>query len=69
VPLNEVDITHARDEGEGHTTVEEWRAGREGFWHSEEMQGALGSPHVTVHDTIPVVLERFRVVTRLYAPS
>ncbi|MFE9388052.1 ASCH domain-containing protein [Streptomyces sp. NPDC006784] len=69
VPLDEVDIAHARDEGEGHTTVEKWRSDHEEFWHSEEMREALGNPHFTVHDTTPVVLERFRVAARLPDPS
>ncbi|MFI6655299.1 ASCH domain-containing protein [Streptomyces sp. NPDC050523] len=64
VPLGDVDIAHARDEGEGHTTVAEWRADHEEFWHSEEMRQALGDPDFTVDDATPVVLERFRVVAR-----
>ncbi|WP_411141770.1 ASCH domain-containing protein [Streptomyces sp. x-80] len=66
VPLREVDIAHAVDEGEGCTTVDGWRADHEEFWHSEEMRRALGDPRFTVHDTTAVVLERFRVVGRLH---
>ncbi|MFG2793735.1 ASCH domain-containing protein [Streptomyces sp. NPDC048419] len=62
VPLRDVDIVHARDEGEGHTTVDGWRADHEEFWCSEEMRQALGDPRFTVDDATPVVLERFRVV-------
>ncbi|WP_019358741.1 ASCH domain-containing protein [Streptomyces sp. AA1529] len=69
VPLGEVDISHARDEGEGHTTIEHWRADHEEFWHSGEMREALENPHFTVHDTTRVVLERFRVAIRLPDPS
>ncbi|MEU8517772.1 ASCH domain-containing protein [Kitasatospora sp. NPDC048722] len=69
VPLGEVGISHARDEGEGHDTVEEWRADHEEFWHSTDMRDALGDPGFTVHDTTPVVLERFHVATRLHGPS
>ncbi|MGW3361091.1 ASCH domain-containing protein [Streptomyces bungoensis] len=65
VPLGDVDIAHALDEGEGHTTVEGWRADHEEFWHSEEMRRALGEPGFTVHDATPVVLERFRIATRM----
>ncbi|MFJ2723057.1 ASCH domain-containing protein [Streptomyces sp. NPDC091412] len=67
VPLGEVDITHAVDEGEGCTTVEGWRADHEEFWHSEEMRRALGDPRFTVHDATPVVLERFRVAAHLHS--
>lgn len=65
VPLAEVDLAHARDEGEGHQTVADWRADHERFWHSEQMRAAIGNPAFTVTDTTPVVLERFQVRTRL----
>ncbi|MEU4983586.1 ASCH domain-containing protein [Streptomyces sp. NPDC021969] len=67
VPLAEVDLAHAVDEGEGDTSVAEWRAGHERFWHGAEMRAALGDPEFTVDDATPVVLERFRVVTVLPA--
>ncbi|MFH9816852.1 ASCH domain-containing protein [Streptomyces sp. NPDC017230] len=63
VPLGRVDLAHAVDEGEGYTTVAEWRAGHEGFWHSEEMRAALNDPGFAVDDTTPAVLQRFRLVT------
>ncbi|MFI1826158.1 ASCH domain-containing protein [Streptomyces sp. NPDC020412] len=66
VPLDEVDLTHALDEGEGYTSVEEWRAGHEQFWHSDGMRQALGDPGFTVHDVTRAVLERFRVTIRLH---
>ncbi|MER7703776.1 ASCH domain-containing protein [Kitasatospora sp. NPDC097605] len=62
VPLGEVDLRHALDEGEGYTSVAEWRAGHERFWHSEELRAALGDPGFTVDDGTAVVLERFRLV-------
>ncbi|MER5355150.1 ASCH domain-containing protein [Kitasatospora sp. NPDC002551] len=62
VPLGEVDLRHALDEGEGYASVAEWRAGHERFWHSEELRAALGEPAFTVDDTTAVVLERFRLV-------
>ncbi|AXL90446.1 RNA-binding protein [Streptomyces sp. CB09001] len=69
VPLAEVDLAHAVDEGEGDTSVAEWRAGHERFWHGAEMRAALGDPEFTVDDATPVVLERFRVVTVLPATA
>ncbi|WP_055697702.1 MULTISPECIES: ASCH domain-containing protein [Streptomyces] len=63
VALADVDLAHAVDEGEGHTSVADWRAGHEQFWHSAEMRAALGDPAFTVDDTTQVVLERFRVVS------
>jgi uncharacterized protein YhfF len=65
VPLAQVDLAHVVDEGEGHTSVAEWREGHERFWHSEEMRAALEDPSFTVDDTTPVVLERFRVIADL----
>ncbi|MFI8849723.1 ASCH domain-containing protein [Streptomyces sp. NPDC053499] len=61
VPLGEVDTAHAVDEGEGHTTLAEWRAAHERFWHGDELRRLLGDPSFTVEDSTPVVLERFRL--------
>ena len=60
--LADVDLAHARDEGEQHTTVAEWRLAHEAFWHGEAMRAALGDPDFTVTDTTKVVLQRFRVI-------
>ena len=65
VRLADVDLAHAVDEGEGHTTVAEWRDGHERFWHSEEMRSALEDPDFTVDDDTLVVAVRFRLVERL----
>ena len=65
LPLGDVDLRHALDEGEGHTSVADWRADHERFWHSEEMREALDEPEFTVDDTTMVVAERFRVVELL----
>jgi uncharacterized protein YhfF len=60
--LNDIDLAHAIGEGEGYTSVAEWRAGHEGFWHSEQLREALGDPGFTVDDDTLVVAEEFRVV-------
>lgn len=65
LPLGEMDLRHAVDEGEGHESVAAWRAGHEEFWHGAEVRQALGDPEFTVADDTPVVAERFRVVARL----
>ncbi|MFF3765345.1 ASCH domain-containing protein [Streptomyces sp. NPDC001922] len=65
VPLAQVSLPHVVDEGEGHTSVAEWRADHERFWHSEEMRAALEDPEFTVDDATPAVLERFRLITTL----
>ncbi|MCJ0870373.1 ASCH domain-containing protein [Streptomyces sp. AP-93] len=63
--LADVGLQHALDEGEGFTSVAEWRSGHEEFWHGPQMREAIGDPHFTVDDDTPVVAERFRLVTRL----
>jgi uncharacterized protein YhfF len=65
IRLGEVDIRHVIDEGEGFTSVAEWRAGHEEFWHSDEMRRAVGDPAFSVDEDTPVVLERFHLVDRL----
>ena len=64
--LKDVDLAHAIGEGEGYTSVAEWRAGHETFWHSQEMREALDDPDFTVDDDTLVVAEEFRVVGREY---
>ncbi|MFD9127340.1 ASCH domain-containing protein [Kitasatospora sp. NPDC059571] len=64
VPVAEVDEAHARDEGEGYTSVAEWRAGHEEFWHSAEVREEMGDPAFTVGDATLLVLQRFRLVER-----
>lgn len=63
--VGEVDLQHAVDEGEGYTSVAEWRAAHESFWHSAEMREALGMPDFVVTDDTEAVLERFRLIADL----
>ena len=69
VPLAQVDLAHAVDEGEGFTTVAEWRADHEAFWRSSEMREAMDDPEFDVHDDTAAVLERFRMVADLRSPT
>ncbi|WP_228079340.1 ASCH domain-containing protein [Streptomyces profundus] len=69
VPLGEIDLAHARDEGEGHRTVGEWRADHEAFWQGAELRAELGQPDFAVTDATEVVVERFRVVRLLDQPA
>lgn len=62
VRLAEVDLAHAIGEGEGYTSVAEWRAGHESFWHSAELRAALDDPDFTVDDDTLLVTEEFRLV-------
>ena len=65
VRLADVDLRHARDEGEGHDSVAGWRAAHEAFWTGTDMRGYLNDPTFTVTDDTQVVLERLRVVELL----
>ena len=65
VPLGEIDLAHAVDEGEGFTTVAQWRAGHEEFWHGTDYRGWLGDPGFMVTDDTLVLAERFRLVERI----
>jgi len=62
VRLADVDLQHVLDEGEGDTSVAQWRAGHERFWHSAESRAELGDPEFTVNDDTMVVAERFRLI-------
>ena len=64
VRLGDVDLSHALDEGEGFTTLAQWRAAHEAFWHGDEVRQGLGDPDFEVDDETPVVLERFKLVQR-----
>ena len=65
LPLAEVDLQHAIDEGEGDESVAGWRANHETFWRSPEMMEALGDPSFEVTDETPVIATRFRLVERV----
>jgi uncharacterized protein YhfF len=62
IRLADVDLAHALGEGEGYTSVAEWRAGHEEYWHSAEMRAALDDPAFTVDDDTLVVAQEFRLV-------
>lgn len=54
MPAREVDLEFARDEGEGFSTVADWRAAHERFW----------APQVITDET-PIMCERFRLIRRI----
>lgn len=64
IRLGDVDLAHALGEGEGYTSVAEWRVGHERFWQSAEMRGALGDPDFMVDDDTLMVAQAFRLVAR-----
>lgn len=65
LPLSEVDLQHAIDEGEGFASVAEWRADHTAYWQSAEMRAAMEDPEFTVDDTTLVVATRFVIVERI----
>jgi uncharacterized protein YhfF len=62
IHLADVDLDHALGEGEGFTSVAQWRAGHEQFWHSAEIRQALGDPAFMVGDDTLVVVQEFRLI-------
>ncbi|MEY9845223.1 uncharacterized protein YhfF [Streptacidiphilus sp. BW17] len=62
VPLGEVDLAHCVDEGEGFTSIAEWRADHTEFWLSPECVAERDDPAFTVDNATLVLLERFRAV-------
>ena len=65
LPLSEVDLQHALDEGEGFADVAEWRADHTAYWQSAEMRAAMEDPEFTVDDTTLVVATRFVIMERI----
>ncbi|MFT4030297.1 MAG: ASCH domain-containing protein [Protaetiibacter sp.] len=61
VALRDVPLQHAIDEGEGFTSVDEWRAAHLRFWTSPEVLSELGQG-VSIDDGTPVLLERFALI-------
>jgi uncharacterized protein YhfF len=66
--IGRVDLAFAIDEGEGFTTVAEWRAAHEDFWlsYADETRAWLGDPDWHPTDDTQILCERFRLVE---APS
>ena len=67
VPMREIDVEFARDEGEGFETVAHWREAHERFWNGyiDEIRRDLGDPSWSLTDDTLVVAARFRLVERL----
>lgn len=62
--VGDIDLAHAIGEGEGYSSVAEWRAGHEPFWHSAEVRSELGDPDFTVDDDTLVVALTFSLLER-----
>ncbi|MDA4893848.1 ASCH domain-containing protein [Microbacterium resistens] len=57
--IADIDLEHAIGEGEGYTTVAEWRTAHEGFWHGEQYRAFIGDPEFRIDDDTMAVLVRF----------
>jgi uncharacterized protein YhfF len=55
VPIGEIDLQFAREEGEGYESVASWREAHERFWYANV-------PDLKIDVTTVVVAERFRLV-------
>jgi uncharacterized protein YhfF len=55
LPIGEMDLAFARDEGEGYETVAAWRQAHERYWYANV-------PGAVIDDATVVVAERFRLV-------
>ena len=62
IRLADVDLAHVLGEGEGDTSVAQWRAGHELFWHSADIRREMGDPGFTVDDDTLVMAQTFRLV-------
>ena len=62
--IGEVDLPFAIEEGEGFSSVAEWRAAHERFWlsYADETRAFLDDPDWMPTDGTPIVCERFRLV-------
>jgi uncharacterized protein YhfF len=69
--IGAVELQFAVEEGEGFTSVAEWRAAHERFWlsYADETRAWLGDPGWLPSDETPIVCERFRLVERLDPPT
>lgn len=67
VPLAEVGLAVARDEGEGFASVREWRLAHEAYWngYAGELRARLADPSWALGDDTPIVVQRFRLIRRI----
>jgi uncharacterized protein YhfF len=62
IRLGDIDLAHALGEGEGYSSVAEWRAGHERFWRSAAVRSELGDPEFTLDDDTLVVTQTFSLL-------
>ena len=59
-----VDLSFARDEGEGFTSIREWHEAHERYWlsYADETRSWLNDPDWVPNGDTPIVCERFRLL-------
>jgi uncharacterized protein YhfF len=62
IRLGDVDLTLAREEGEGFRSVAEWREAHERFWAEEVMPRLPANMAGPLADDAKIVVVRFRLV-------
>ena len=64
--IDQVDLPFAIEEGEGFTSVQEWREAHEEFWlsYADDTRAWLRDPDWRPTDATTIVCERFRLVER-----
>lgn len=65
IRLGDADGELAVSEGEGFNSVDDWRQAHEDFWVQGEARPPLFDGRWKLEDDTEIVVERFRVVTRL----
>lgn len=59
IPLKDVTLQHAINEGEGFTTLDEWREAHINFWQSSDFIDYIG--HVELSDDTVLVCQTFQI--------
>jgi uncharacterized protein YhfF len=65
IRVGEVDLEHARCEGEGFESVAAWRRAHEDFWRSDEFRASIGDAAFAIDDDTLMVAEGFHLLERL----
>lgn len=63
IRLRDVDLTIAKEEGEGFESVAEWRQAHERFWTDEVMPRLPATMAGSLNDDAQIVVVRFRLVS------
>lgn len=65
LPLKDITLAHALDEGEGFTSVDDWYEAHRTFWTSDFYRAELGDSYQMPTPETEVVYVRFKVIEKL----